>query len=115
MRNIYIVNATQVVTSEAHPEGVYSVMDKYPKTFDSRNYGASEENPNGDEEIALIVAQAEYSTRVKEFATADAPSRVMWTVTLERADGVGIQKKSKGDFPDMTPAPEPEPQEESVE
>ena len=26
MRNIYIVNATQVVTSESHPEGVYSIV-----------------------------------------------------------------------------------------
>ena len=29
MRNIYIVNATQVVTSDAHPEGVYSVLPDY--------------------------------------------------------------------------------------
>lgn len=26
MRNIYIVNATQVVTSESHPEGMYSTI-----------------------------------------------------------------------------------------
>ena len=26
MRNIFIVNATQVVVSESHPEGMYSVV-----------------------------------------------------------------------------------------
>ena len=30
MRQIYIVNATQVVTSETHPEGVYSTVSGYP-------------------------------------------------------------------------------------
>ena len=29
MRQIYIVNATQVVTSDAHPEGVYSAVPGY--------------------------------------------------------------------------------------
>ena len=46
MRQIYIVNATQVVVSEAHPEGLFSVVSGYPKTFDSRNYNATEQNPN---------------------------------------------------------------------
>lgn len=40
MRQIYIVNATQVVTSDAHPEGMYSTLPDYPKQFDSRNYSA---------------------------------------------------------------------------
>ena len=29
MRQIYIVNATQVVTSDANPQGVYSVLNGY--------------------------------------------------------------------------------------
>ena len=109
MRNIYIVNATQVVTSEAHPEGMYSVLPDYPKLYDSRAYNATEANPNGDTDLALIVAQAEYADRVKQLSLAT--NRVMWTVTLETADGKLIMRKAFGAFPDMTPAPEPEPEE----
>ena len=29
MRNIFIVNATQVVVSESHPEGMYSTVPDY--------------------------------------------------------------------------------------
>ena len=114
-RQIFTVNATQVVTSENHPEGVKSVIDGYPKDFDSRAYGANEQNPNGSEEIALIVAQADYADRVKTLTLANTASRVMWTVTIERADGALIAKKTVGAFPDMTPvnpAPEPEPEPE---
>ena len=50
MRNIYIVDATQVVVSENHPEGMFSHISGYPKTFDSRNYNATELNPDGDPE-----------------------------------------------------------------
>ena len=113
MRNIFTVNATQVVTSESHPEGTYSVLPDYPKNYDSRNYGASEENPNGSEELALIVAQAEYSDRVKQLALSG--NRAMWTVTLTRSDGQTIQRMSKGAFPDMTSQPEPEPEPEESE
>ena len=104
IRQIYIVNATQVVTSETHPEGVYSTASGYPKTFDSRNYNATDENPNGDEVRALEVAQAEFYSRVS--ANLAAANRTMWTVTLERADGRQIMRESRGAFPDMTPAPE---------
>ena len=64
MRQVYIVNATQVVTSEAHPEGVYSTVSGYPKIFDSRNYNATEHNPNGSEYRALQVAKSEYFSRL---------------------------------------------------
>ena len=111
MRNIYTVNATQVVTSASHPEGVRSVITGYPKDFDSRNYNATEENPNGDEQLALIVAQADYADRVKQLSLSG--SRAQWTVTLERADGRQIDRKTWGAFPDMTP-PEPEPEQEPV-
>lgn len=110
MRNIYIVNATQVVTSDSHPEGIYSTLPDYPKQFDSRNYNATEANPNGDEARALEVAQAEFYIRVSAFLSA--ANRAMWTVTLTRADGRQIMRESRGAFPDMTPAPEPQPEQE---
>jgi hypothetical protein len=108
MRQIYEVNATHVVISESHPEGVYSVLQGYPKLFDSRNYNATEQNPNGDEARALEVAQAEFYSRVS--ANLTAANRAMWTVTLTRADGRQIMRESRGAFPDMTPKPEPEPE-----
>lgn len=104
MRNIFTVTATQVVVSESHPEGMYSTIQGYPMLFDSRNYGASAENPNGSEELALIVAQAEFADRVKQLSLAS--TRAMWTVTLERADGQSIAKKTWGAFPDATPVQE---------
>jgi hypothetical protein len=107
MRNIYIVNAIQVVTSESHPEGIYSVMSGYPKTFDSRSYDATEENPNGNEEKALNSAKSEYFSRLSAMYVG-SPTRVMATVTLERADGRTIMRECIGAFPDMTPTPEPE-------
>ena len=113
MRNIFIVNATQVVVSEAHPEGMMSTVPDYPKQYDSRNYNATETNPNGDEARALEVAQAEFHNRVGAFLTAN--NRAMWTVTVTRADGREIMRESRGAFPDMTPAPEPEPESEEPE
>jgi len=115
MRTIYIVNATQVVTSDAHPEGVYSPIPDYPKPYDSRNYNSTETNPNGDEARALEVAQSEFHSRVSAFLAADSATRAMWTVTLTRADGRQIMRESKGAFPDMTPAPEPQPEPEPEE
>lgn len=106
MRQIYIVSASQVVTSEAHPEGVYSAISGYPKTYDSRSYDASEANPNGSEEKALNAAKAEYFSRLSAIYTGSS-ARVMATVTLTRADGRQIMRESIGAFPDMTP-PEPE-------
>jgi len=114
MRNIYIVSASQVVTSESNPQGVYSVISGYPKTFDSRSYPAADGNPNGNSDTALIVAQAEFADEVKDLATANNPARVMWAVTLEQANGVQIARKAVGAFPDMTP-PEPEPEPEEAE
>lgn len=108
MRNIYIVNATQVVTSESHPEGLFSVVSGFPKTFDSRSYPASDSNPNGDEEKALNMAKSAYLAQLStNYANAN-PTRVMMVVTLERADGRQIMRECIGAFPDMTPTPEPE-------
>ena len=113
MRNLYIVNATQVVISESHPEGLFSVVSGYPKTFDSRNYPTLDANPNGDEGRALEVAQAEFYSRVAANLTAN--NRAMCTVTLERADGRQVMRDSRGAFPDMTPEPQPEPEPEEAE
>ena len=111
MRNIYIVNATQVVTSEAHPEGLYSNMQEYPKTYDSRSYNATEQNPNGDSDAALRAAKAEYFSRLSANYSGSS-TRVMATVTLETAQGRKIMSECIGAFPDMTPAPAPEPEQE---
>ena len=110
MRNIFIINAMQIVTSEAHPEGTYTNVTGYPIRRDSRDYEATEQNPNGNEELALIVAQADYADAVK--ALSIAHNRAGWAVTLERWDGVQLARKSFGAFPDMTPQPEPEPEPE---
>lgn len=107
MRQIYIVNVTQVVTSETHPEGVYSTITGYPKTFDSRNYNATEQNPNGDDARALQVAKAEYYSRLSTMCASDTPTRVMSVVTLTRADGRQIMSERIGTLPDMTPIAEP--------
>lgn len=114
LRQIYIVNATQVVTSDNHTEGLYSVMTAqgYPKIFDSRTYPTADGNPNGDSEKAFRMARADYLSRIAAILTADNPTRVMATVTLERADGTMILHECIGAFPDMTPTPVPEPEPE---
>lgn len=108
MRQIYTTTAMQIVTSEANPQGVYSNVTGYPIRRDSRDYEATEANPNGNEELALIVAQADYANAVQALSLAH--NRAGWAVTLERWDGVQLARKSFGAFPDMTPAPEPEPE-----
>ena len=112
-REIYKVFATQVVVSESHPEGMISDINGFPKERDSRSYNATTENPNGDGEVALIVAQADYADEVRDLAIANNPARVAWTVSIVRtSDDKQIARKSWGAFPDMTPQPEPEEQEE---
>ena len=111
MRNIFIVNATQVVVSDSHPEGLFSVVSGYPKTYDSRSYNATEQNPNGDSDAALRAAKAEYFSRLSANYAGSA-ARVMAIVTLEQADGRQIMRDCIGNFPDMTPTPAPEPEPE---
>ena len=110
MRQIYIVDAKQVVPSAAHPEGVFQNVSGYPKTFDSRSYNATTENPNGDPERAFIVAKADFLAEWSALLVSDS-ARVMWAITLSRADGRQMMQESEGAFPDMTPTPEPEPAE----
>ena len=111
MRNIFVVNATQVVISDNHPEGLFSTVSGYPKMFDSRNYTAPEETPNGDSDSALKAAKAEYFSRLSANYAGSA-TRVMATVTLETAQGRTVMSECIGAFPDMTPEPEPEPEPE---
>ena len=106
-RAIFIVNATQVVTSASHPEGLFSVVSNYPKTYDSRAYNATEENPDGDIAAALNAAKAEYFSRLSSNYSGSA-TRVMATVTLERSDGRIVLAECIGAFPDMTPEEEEE-------
>lgn len=109
MRNLYIVNATQVVISESNPQGLFSVVSGFPKQFDSRSYNATEANPNGDSDAALRAAKAEYFSRLSANYAGSA-TRVMATVTLETAQGRTIMSECIGAFPDITPEPEPEPE-----
>lgn len=101
MREVFIVNATQVVTSESHPEGLFSVVSGFPKNFDSINY-------DDDTELALKAAKAEYHNRVG--ANYASTTRAMWTVTLEMSNGRQVMLESQGTFPVM-PEPIPEPEE----
>lgn len=96
-RNIFIVNATQVVTSQSHPEGLFSVVSGYPKNFDSNSYSAEEE----PETAALRAAKSEYFSRLS--ANYGSNTRAMWTVTLEQADGRTILRESEGGFPVIEP------------
>ena len=98
MRNIFIVNATQVVISDSHPEGLYSVVSGYPKNYDSRSYNANEQNPNGEPDKALMAARAEYYSRLSAFCVG-SETRVMATVTLETAQGRTIMRECIGGFP----------------
>ena len=109
LRQIYEVQAIQIVTSESHPEGIKSAIGD-PVNYDSRSYEATEQNPNGNPEIALICAKADFQDRVKQLTLAQNPNRVMWCVTLEQADGRQIMREKWGNMPDMTPQPEPEPE-----
>ena len=112
MRQIYIVNATQVVTSDSHPEGLYSVMSGYPKTFDSRNYNATNTNPDGDVEKVYNKAEADALKKVGDILDADNPTRAMATVTITRADGVSVYHRCIGKFPYVAPVV---PIEEDIE
>ena len=97
------MNATQVVTSDSHPEGLFSVVSGYPKTFDAISY-------DGDIDTARKMANAEYYNRLGIMYGDTNANRVLKTVTLENAKGELLLHESIGQFPDMTPH-EPEPEE----
>ena len=97
-RNIIIVNATQVVTSEANPQGIFSVMTGFPKVFDSGINGNIEQNMKN--------AKAAYFDQLSKNYANMTPARIMTTVTLEMASGEQILRESIGGLP----VPEPEPE-----
>lgn len=90
-RNIIIVNATQIVTSDAHPEGIFSTVSGFPKVFDS--------GVNGDIEQTMNTAKAAYFDQLSKNYANTNPNRVMTTVTLEMANGQQILRESIGGFP----------------
>lgn len=101
-RNIIRVTATQVVTSESHPEGMFSTMPNFPVDFDS-----SKSPYNGDIEATMNAAKSAYYDQLSKNYANTNPARVMTTVTLEMASGEQILRESIGSFP-----AEPEPNEE---
>lgn len=109
MRNIFIVNATQVVTSESHPEGIFSVTSGFPKVFDS--------GEGGDIEQTMKTAKSTYYAQLSTNYANTNPARVMTTVTLEMANGQQILRECIGSFPivESTPEPESTPEEEPIE
>lgn len=105
-RNVFIVNATQVVISDSHPEGLFSTMSGYPKTYDSLNY-------NGDSDAAIRAAKSEYYSRLSSNYAGSA-TRVMATVTLSQANGQLVMRDSTGNFPVIEPSVPEEPEEPIV-
>lgn len=93
-RNIFIVNATQVVVSTSHPEGLFSVMPDFPKTFDSFNY-------DGDIEAALKAAKSAYFDQLSK--NYGYTNRALTSVTLQSAYGNTILYESVGSFPNEEP------------
>lgn len=111
-RNIFIVNATQVVVSDSNPQGMFSTVSGFPQTFDSRSY-------NDDTEAALRAARSVYYGRLSQNYAGSA-NRVMATVTLEQANGQLIMRDCMGGFPVIAPEVpeepiEPEEPEEPIE
>ena len=99
-RQIYKVDA-QIVDAN----GAFHVLDGYPKTFDSKNYG-------DDIDKALRRAEGEFSDTWGAMCKRD--DRLMQTVVLSSVDGFQIDKKSFGAFP-VEPEPETEPEGEPEE
>ena len=99
-RAIVIVNATQVVTSESNPQGIFSVMTGFPKVFDSGEGSDIEQNMKN--------AKAAYFDQLSKNYANTNPARIMTTVTLEMASGEQILRESIGGLP----VPEPEEQGE---
>ena len=105
-RAIAIVSASQVITSDSHPEGLYSIVSGFPKVFDS--------GVDGDIEQNMKNAKSAYYAQLSTNYANTNPNRVLMTVTLEMASGEQILAESIGGFPEVTP-PEPEPEPEEPE
>lgn len=90
-RNIVIVNATQVITSEANPYGLFSTVNGFPKVFDSGEGGDIEQNMKN--------AKSAYHAQLSANYANTNPNRVMTMVTLEMANGQQIMSESIGNLP----------------
>lgn len=90
-RNIIIVNATQVVTSDSNPQGLFSTVPGFPQVFDS--------GVNGDIEQNMKTAKAAYFAQLSANYANTNPARIMTTVTLEMASGEQILRESIGGLP----------------
>lgn len=99
-RNIAIVNATQIITSDQNPQGLFSVVSGFPKVFDS--------GVNGDIEQNMKTAKAAYFAQLSANYANTNPTRIMTTVTLEMASGEQILRETIGGLPAPEPAPEAE-------
>lgn len=103
MRNIFIVNATQVVTSEQNPQGLLSVVSGYPKTFDSMSF-------DGDIALTRRKANADYYNRLGIMYDDTNANRIMKTVTMVNAKGELLLHDSIGDFVEPEPEEQGEPE-----
>lgn len=90
-RNIVIVNATRLVTSEQNPQGLFSTETGFPKVFDSGEGGDIEQNMKN-------AKSAYYDQLSKNYANTN-PTKVMLTVTLEMASGEQILRECVGGYP----------------
>lgn len=103
-RAIVIVNATQVITSEQNPQGLFSVVSGFPKVFDS--------GVDGDIEQNMKNAKSAYFDQLSKNYANTNPNRVMTTVTLEMANGQQILCEPVGSLPVEPEVEEPVEQEE---
>ena len=85
-REIYIVTA-QIVDAN----GTFNPLAGYPKTFDSKNY-------SGDVGKAYKRAEGDFSECWGAMCKRD--DRTIQTVTLSTVEGVQIDSKSMGEFPE---------------
>ncbi len=83
-RQIFIVNAMVVDAN-----GTLSILEGYPKSFDSKNYG-------GDIDKAQRRADGDASETWAEMCKVD--TRQVQTVTLSTVDGAFIYRKTTGKF-----------------
>jgi len=85
-RNIFFVEAAIVDAN-----GTLHILDGYPKTFDSKHY-------NDDVDKTRRRAEGEFSDTWGAMCKVD--TRMIQTVTLTTIDGMQLDRKTSGQFPD---------------
>lgn len=65
--------------------GQYHILEGYPKTFDSKNYG-------NDVDKALKRAQSDAYSVASDFSGGAGDTRQLQTVTISTADGTLVDK-----------------------